>query len=126
MLIRHGTRAQFKRRLVFLALLAVTLALALYPELRLPEPAQMRGKMDLVYHVLGFTVLAFLGGRAWSSLSSFMVGLVIGSVLLEFAQYFSPGRGVHWQDMVTNVVGIALGMTLLLTANGLQRFKASG
>lgn len=120
---RHGARSQRTLRLVFLAILLLTIALALYPELRLPEPALMRGMMDLVYHSLGFAMLAVIGGRAWPSVTGVTIGLVAGSIFLELAQYLSPGRGTHWEDILANFFGIVCGMILLFTANRLQALK---
>jgi len=104
----------------FLALL-VTIVFALYPELKLPEPKLTRGMTDLLYHGLGFMGLSLIGGLAWRSASILPFGLSLGAVALELAQFFSPGRGVHFHDIVASLTGVAFGLSLLFLMRQVRR-----
>lgn len=112
----HTTRpATALIRFSFWAALLVIAGFALYPDLRLPEPAMTRGFTDKIYHVLGFMILVLLAGTAWRFGPRLGSGLVLSAIALEPLQLLTRGRGVFLADAIANLVGVAFGMLLLWT-----------
>lgn len=122
MLMERRSLSYFALRIVFFTFLMVTIVVALFPELRLPEPKLTRGMTDLIYHVLGFAGLSYIGGMAWRSVYGLVIGLTFGAIALELAQHFSPGRGVHLHDILANLSGVACGISLFMMTNQIRRF----
>ena len=71
---------------------------------------------DKVGHLLMYALFAILavllvrGGRA---LLGLLVGIVLYSVFLEFAQSFVPGREMSFLDMLANAAGVYFGWRIL-------------
>ena len=73
------------------------------------------GHGDKVVHALLFGVLAWLVGRAWSSLGPSRVALSFAGIaafaaLDEWHQAFIPGRSASVADWIADVGGAAVGL----------------
>lgn len=90
---------------------------------RVPLPDLAIGFEDKIGHVMAYTLLGFLLGRAmyfqyqvlvWQR-NFYLLSIVLGSVygvLDEFHQHFVPGRTADIYDTLADVVGVLIGATL--------------
>lgn len=76
-------------------------------------------RADIVLHYAGFTLLGWLYGRSYSVTVKSVALLVVFAVLHEAIQYFVSGRAVHGMDLLSNVLGLATGL-LLVVINGFR------
>lgn len=96
------------RALFFLALLTV-IAVALYPNLKLPTKIIGIALSDELFHILAFSTLTFIAVQVWNSSLSLAIKLVLFALGLELAQAAAPGHEVQLSDAVASLSGIALG-----------------
>jgi VanZ family protein len=91
-------------------------ALALTPNLTLPEPRALTGSMDLVNHAAAFFVLGILGVLGWARTGVVLLALLIGAGVLELAQDAIPGRTATGSDFAASAVGLGLAAVCMRTA----------
>ena len=109
------------RYLQFYILLALATFLSLTPQ----PPSIMERVSDKLLHVLGYAALIVSAHIAHSPNRRHLlkVGLLLTlSILIEFAQYFIPGRSLSLLDMAANLAGLAAGTWLFALLHG--RFAA--
>ena len=108
-----------KHRGLWAALLTVLVLLAF----ALSQALQISPRVDKLIHIGAFGTLAFAayfatGGRLWKVCATlFLFGL-----LIELSQSFLPGRSGDLDDLLADVLGIAVG---LLCAHELARWASS-
>ncbi|RXH57605.1 hypothetical protein [Granulicella sibirica] len=83
------------------------------------------GRFHSLGHVLAFTVVAYVAGRAsWSrqvSLVLFFVAILSG-LAIEVGEHLIYGSSLEWLDIVTDSIGVLLGTILALPkARGIQQ-----
>ena len=103
----------------FIGLVAV-IALSLLPQETLPET----GTWDKLNHALAYGLLAVSGRIGFKGLRSLLMvglGLVVLGAGLELVQSVTPGRDGSIQDVLANLVGVALGSLALAGTNTLLR-----
>lgn len=108
-------------RLFWLALVGLLLV-SLVPDISVNRNVYTLGitiRADAVLHYLGFTLLGWLYGRSYSVTVKSVALLILFAVLSEAIQYFVSGRAVHAMDVLSNVLGLATGL-LLVVLNGLR------
>jgi VanZ family protein len=91
-------------------------ALALTPNLTLPEPRALTGSMDLVNHAAAFFVLGMLGMLGWARTGLVLLALLIGAGVLELAQDAIPGRTATGSDFVAGATGLGFAAACIGTA----------
>ena len=105
--------------LIGLALLAGWLPGSLMKE-AIPEAFQQEGR-DKVLHALGFMLLLFgfrprrkqgIPVRDW--LPGTILLLLLFAVVHEGVQVLIPGRSLSWEDFWADLVGIAMGASVVL------------
>lgn len=103
-------------------LLAAVLAFALVPPdwLRLDEADSPFLISDKWLHGATFMVLAlwFSGQYARQSYWRLVVGLVAFGLLIEVTQRMVAYRTAEWTDLVADLLGIGVGMTIALAGAG--------
>lgn len=105
------------RRFLLLAYIIVVLLLAFLPPMRLPQQAVAVSGFIKVYHVVAFVPLTILMWLTFSQnqsvrpafVNSALTAFLFG-VIIESAQAFIPYRTGRWQDLVSNALGIAIGL----------------
>lgn len=105
--------------LIGLALLAGWLPGSLLNE-AVPDVFRQQGR-DKVLHAVGFMILLF-GFRPWGKskvpaadwLPGTLLLLVLFGLLHEGVQALIPGRSLSWEDFVADLIGIAMGASLVL------------
>jgi len=96
--------------LAFFACALAVLVLALMPS---PPPMLTTG-WDKSNHLLAFSVLTWLGGKAFPrKLALVMAGLLAYGGLIEILQSLTPTRSAEWLDLLADGVGILLGWALI-------------
>lgn len=111
-------------RAAFISGLLAIVALALYPDLKLPEHRLTAGGTDFFWHILAFFMLTFGARVIWASGAVVALVMVLLAVSLEFLQYFVPGRGVFLSDVVASLTGVALGFATLRATSVIRRWWA--
>jgi VanZ family protein len=107
-------------RPVFWLLLLAVITLSLLPSPYLPP--QAFSLWDKAQHALGFAVLAFCGGLAYSArLGRLGIGLLLLGGAIELAQHASGWRQGDWADLLADVIGLAAGLILALLVLCLAR-----
>ncbi len=116
--LRYARRWQFAG--VFL--LATVLAAALVPtEWLWPEDLNLPGFIsDKWLHGITFTVLAlwFSGQYARHSYWRLVTGLVAFGLLIEVTQRMVSYRTADWVDLLADLIGVAVGMSIALAGTG--------
>ena len=85
---------------------AAVLILSLMP----PAPYMPTTGWDKTNHVLGFSVLAVLGCRAYPArVAMTLFGLLLYGGLIEVLQSFTPDRYAEWEDVIADGIGILAG-----------------
>jgi len=110
-------------KLGFCVVACLVAGLALYPNLQLPEPRLTAGFTDKIYHVVGCTILVLLAATAWRIKFQWLLLALPLSIVIEFIQGFSPGRGVHLLDMIANLAGVLVALTLLFVFGRLRSIE---
>lgn len=106
-------------RLAFFLATAVTITLALLPDLRLPPLIPWGKHSDIVYHLGAFFVLTAMGILATRKIVPPISCMVIFASLLECLQILVPGRQFSLSDLAASVAGVLIGallVTLVTTA----------
>lgn len=86
------------------------LVLALVPA----PPRLFTTGWDKSNHFLAFSVMAWLGGKAFPQRLVFvLLGLLAYGALIEILQSLSPTRSAEWFDLVADALGIALGWAIV-------------
>jgi hypothetical protein len=99
----------FTLKLMFLAVLAIILILAIAP---LPDPTGS----DKAYHMLAFAVLAGMGWFAFPRLSTLQLAVALSTIgaLIEFAQAIPFVQGnPQFNDWLADNLGLALMLAVL-------------
>lgn len=113
--------SQVAGRLLFVVGTLALSALALYPDLRLPELSPSGRHTDFFYHMSGFLLLTLFGlatmGRGFKTVAA-MAALAI---VLEALQYFVPGRRVFASDLFASLLGVTLAAIVMVSAIQLRR-----
>ena len=103
-------------------LLATVLAAALVPaEWLWPEDLNLPGFIsDKLLHGITFTVLAlwFSGQYARHSYWRLVTGLVAFGLLIEAMQRMVSYRTADWVDLLADLIGVAVGMSIALAGTG--------
>jgi VanZ family protein len=103
------------------ALVALVCYLAFAPQ----PPKEADLGWDKLNHTTAFAVLTLAGcfGYAGSRRSVLwvLVGMLALGGLIEIVQYFVPGRSADWVDLGADAIGMAIGVTLALSALNLAR-----
>lgn len=109
--VRAGPAAPVWLRLLFWALVVLTVVMSLMPVEHLPREARF---WDKAQHALGFAALAFLGLQVGASrpLRALWALAVLG-LCIEGAQAFTGWRQGDWLDWLADLVGLALGAATL-------------
>lgn len=98
-------------RLLFWALVCVTVVMSLLPVEQLPQAAHF---WDKAQHALGFAALAFMGLQVGARRPlGTLVALAVLGMGIEGAQSLTGWRQGDWQDWLADVVGLALGWQAL-------------
>jgi LPXTG-motif cell wall-anchored protein len=98
------------RTLVRAAFWLATLSVLVLSLLPTSTPLPSTG-WDKSNHVLGFAVLAMLGSLAYRRQEfRVAVGLFAFGVLIEVLQAFSGYRFAEWGDLLSDVIGIGVGI----------------
>lgn len=111
-------------RLAGFMLLLIVLAAAVMPAVWLwPDRGQIAvwfGGIDKWAHALAFTVLAvwFAGQYRPRSYWRIAIGLVAYGLLIELCQRSISYRSAEWYDVVADVVGIGIGLSLAMIGIG--------
>jgi VanZ family protein len=77
----------------------------------------LSGGADKWVHAGLFAVMGFLAVRGWQMPAHrawLLLGLVGLGFCTEWLQLYIPQRGADWADVVTDVLGVAMGATLAL------------
>lgn len=102
----------------FLRVLALlSLALLLYGGLRTQPVPMYTASFDKWTHLLGFAVVVVSFGLAFSWLNSVLLFLsmtLLGSMIEVAQSAWLPLRTFSWEDLLADVIGILLGLTLLM------------
>jgi hypothetical protein len=109
------------RRVVALAVAAVVVQLLVlyWPSVTVEGPVSWT---DKVVHLLVFAVPTYAVGRALGSVRIAVVIFAIHAPLSELVQHFLlPGRSGDVWDAVVDLVGVALGATVLVVGPRLRR-----
>jgi VanZ family protein len=102
----------------FFAFAVTVLILALVPA----PPAMFTTGWDKSNHLLAFTVMTWLGGRAFPHRMVYvMLGLLAYGVLIEILQSFTPNRSAEWLDLFSDCLGILVGGTVIIVDRTLCR-----
>lgn len=107
-------------RAAFWAALAVVAVLLLLPGNELPET----NVSDKLEHAFVFTVLAFLGCRAFPGRrggSAVAVWLCVFGAACEVAQAWIPGRSASFLDAAADALGVILGCALFAALRRVMR-----
>ncbi len=97
--------------LAFIICLVSVLSLALMKH----PPNLMDTGWDKGNHVLAFTVLTFLGRMSFPTQRlRLLLGLLAYGVLIENLQFMTGYRFSEYQDLLADVVGMALGYLLAM------------
>jgi VanZ family protein len=106
-------------RIAFGCCIAIVLYYAVAPTL----PPQMEGQ-DKYAHMLAFAALGLTGGMGWPRhWWTLNLGLLALGGAIELVQWTTPSRVADAGDLLSNVVGQALGVAgarLLLAAAGVK------
>lgn len=109
-------------QLLFGSVFIVVTALALYPDLILPEFALAGRYSDSIYHLAAFLMLTVTAMIATGRMVLVIVWMAALALLLEVLQKFIPGRGVFLSDAIASLLGVGLSWPLLIIAACLQRW----
>ena len=108
-------------RLMFGLCVLAVLVLALMPAV-VPLP---RTGWDKSNHLLAFSVMALLGGRAYPVRTlAVLAGLLAFGALIEVLQSFTPNRSADWHDLVADAVGLGMGWGAERLARVIRRLRA--
>lgn len=98
------------RTLIRAAFWVATLSVLVLSLLPTSTPLPSTG-WDKSNHVLGFAILAALGSLGYRRQElKVSVGLLAFGVLIEVLQAFSGYRFAEWGDLLSDMIGIALGI----------------
>ena len=98
------------RTLIRAAFWVATLSVLVLSLLPTSTPLPSTG-WDKSNHVLGFAILAALGSLGYRRQGlKVSVGLLAFGVLIEVLQAFSGYRFAEWGDLLSDMIGIALGI----------------
>jgi VanZ family protein len=98
-------------RFIFFVTAIAVLFLAIVPN---STPLPTTG-WDKSNHLIAFAALAYLGQKAFSQNSfKLIIGLIAFGGLIEMLQTFTPTRSGEWQDLITDVIGIFIGLFLAM------------
>jgi CDP-diglyceride synthetase len=103
-------------RVVFVLGTILIIGLALFPDLDLPTLRHWRSYSDIVYHVVGFSVLTALAVTSTNRTVLAMLTMALLATILEFLQILVPGREVWMSDLIASLSGVALGAFLAQAA----------
>lgn len=118
----HDPETRPAWRALLLALILAICVLAFTPDPTLPR----MGDQDKIDHLLAFCALACVGalcgpvGRRHSLVVA--AGLLGFGLFIEFVQVWVPGRSADWHDVLADMVGGLMGLSLMLA---LRRLKAA-
>lgn len=107
-------------RACFLFCFGLTAYLSLMPQEMLPSGIDIWDKLS---HSIAFAALALSAALGWpekSFVRSVVPPLLLFGVLIEFTQYFVPGREFSLLDMFANAVGIFIAWIGLRTLKSLS------
>jgi VanZ family protein len=84
--------------------------------------SQLIGSFKNIPHLKGFFVMSLLGLIGFSRKEYFKTGFFVGSLTLitELLQMWSPSRNCRLTDLIPNVMGFALAVTVVII---FTRFK---
>ncbi len=97
---------------LFWVIVGVIAAIALYPQLTLPEPQATERMAQYCNHALAFSVLMLVGAVGWGLRRSLVAGVTLDAIGLEIPQIFSPGRQTTLPDILDSLAGVAFGCIL--------------
>lgn len=103
-------------RLFWFALVSLLLV-SLVPDISVNRNLYTLGitiRADFVLHYVGFTLLGWFYGRSYSVTVRSVALLMLFAVLNEAIQHFVSGRAVHAMDVLSNVLGLATGVALVV------------
>lgn len=89
------------------------------PYAREIDAADLTRHTDKWVHLSLFALLGLLGLRPWQHSpwrSRTLKGLLLFAVVTECLQYYVPGRSASWADLLTDLLGLALGLWVWRTA----------
>lgn len=111
-------------RILWLASLAATAALALYPQANLLDGELLAVRNDHWAHVMNWAWLALLPfafERRRPRAATLSLAAVPFGLLLEMLQMFVPGRSFELSDLASDALGTALGLAAGLLLAKLKR-----
>ena len=106
----RGPSMMFSRAVFSIACMA-TVAIALYPDLKLPTHRFAAGHSDLLYHMAAFAGLTVLAGGACQLRPPLLIFLALLAIGIEAAQIPMPGRRAESLDLAASFIGLALGVS---------------
>ncbi len=92
------------------SLLAISASLAVLPNL-----VEMGYQTDKMLHVFMFTLVsmpATLTGRPWQHVTAYALLLLCAGICAELVQLYLPHRSAQIGDLISNVLGISLGLLI--------------
>ena len=109
-------------RLLFFLGVIILSALALYPDLKLPEFSPSGEHTDFFFHMIGFLMLTICGLTTMGRRLKMVAAMAVLAIVLEALQYFVPGRRVFAIDLVASLLGVTLGVALMVSTAQLRRW----
>ncbi len=96
-------------KLLFWLILGSLLYLTLTPSP--PEPIRLRN-IDKLYHFIAFAGFSFVFKIAYKQFQNIFIIIASGilAILIEVIQYYIPGRGFSFADMLADASGIFVGV----------------
>ncbi len=114
-------------RIAFILWLVVLVCLSLSP-FEVKQHLHSMGRFHIVYHLVAFvitTILLVLNARTLAGRAlaiAIAVCLAFGTELLEYMHFTNP---FEWQDVLTDCLGILLGLMLLWIVGTLRLGRRS-
>ncbi len=114
--LRHEKRW----RLADIVLLLAVLALMTMPTIWLWPPPSKTVLADKLVHIITFLLLSvwFAGHYSRSAYWRLMVGLTAFGAMIELGHAVIPYRTAEWTDLVADVGGIGIGLTIAMAGLG--------
>ena len=97
-------------QVAFVLCVFCVLVLALVPA----PPRLFTTGWDKSNHLLAFSVMAWLGARAFPQrMVLVLLGLLAYGALIEILQSFTPTRSAEWLDLLADALGILVGWLIV-------------